>query len=75
MCKLKTYDCTVQNYEQRKSSFNDRAMLHLKSCGIVYIYIYIYIFGMLPIIWIIQVFCKMPRHYANCRLILGNVRL
>jgi hypothetical protein len=28
---------------------------------------------MLPAIWIIQVFCKMPRHYANCRPILGNV--
>jgi hypothetical protein len=28
---------------------------------------------MLSTIWIIQVFCKMPRHYANCQSILGNV--
>jgi hypothetical protein len=29
---------------------------------------------MWPAIWIIQVFRKMPRHYANCRLILGKVQ-
>jgi hypothetical protein len=28
---------------------------------------------MLPAMWIIQVFYIMPRHYTNCRLILGNV--
>jgi len=24
-------------------------------------------------IWIIQVFCKMPRHYEYCRPILDNI--
>jgi hypothetical protein len=28
---------------------------------------------MLPVIWIIQVFRKIPRHNENCRLILCNV--
>jgi hypothetical protein len=34
---------------------------------------YTYLIYMLPAIWIIQVFCKIPRHCANCQLIMGNV--
>jgi hypothetical protein len=29
---------------------------------------------MLPAIWIIQVFCKILRHYAKCQFFLGKVQ-
>jgi hypothetical protein len=30
---------------------------------------------MLSEIWIIQIFCKVPRHYANCQSMLGKVNI